>query len=158
MSTFSSFCDCASFKHKKMHLYLRSKTGKWGWFIIYIYIICSTPLTNKCFRDLFSHYIRVGSCVKLLGEWQTVYTLIRRRYLRRLIWIYTVCSGLSVRIRRVSTVIGLNWPNCSQRGIQYAYNFLCFFKHVLPFNLSILTRGRPAPFFYYQLSNQAPVI
>ena len=32
-------------------------------------------------------------------------TLIRRIVLRRLIWVYTVCSGLSVRIRRVSTVI-----------------------------------------------------
>ena len=28
---------------------------------------------------------------------------MRRRVLRRLIWVYTVCLGLSVRIRRVST-------------------------------------------------------
>ena len=34
--------------------------------------------------------------------------LIRRRVLWRLIWVYTFCSGLSVRIRRVSTVIRTN--------------------------------------------------
>ena len=32
-------------------------------------------------------------------------SLIRRRVLRHLIWVYTVCSSLSARIRRVSTVI-----------------------------------------------------
>ena len=46
-----------------------------------------------------------ANVVKLLDEWQTVWTLIRRRVVRRLIWVYTVCLGLSVRIRRVSTVI-----------------------------------------------------
>ena len=33
-------------------------------------------------------------CVqKLLSEWQTVQTLMRRRILRRLNWVYTVCLG-----------------------------------------------------------------
>ena len=32
---------------------------------------------------------------------------MRRRVLRRLIWIYTVCSGLSVRIHVVNTVIAI---------------------------------------------------
>ena len=32
-------------------------------------------------------------------------TLIRRRVLRRLIWVYIVCLGLSVPILRVSKVI-----------------------------------------------------
>ena len=40
-------------------------------------------------------------CVKLLSGWQTVKVLIRCRDLRRLIWIYIVCSSLHVRIRRV---------------------------------------------------------
>ena len=41
----------------------------------------------------------------LLYEWQTVWTLIRRRRTRRLIWVYTVCSGMSVPILRVNTVL-----------------------------------------------------
>ena len=40
-------------------------------------------------------------CIKLLDEWRTVYTLIRRRILRRLIRVYTVCSGFSVPVLRV---------------------------------------------------------
>ena len=44
-------------------------------------------------------------CVILPGEWQTVYFQIRRRVLRHLIWVYTVCSGLSGRISTVSVVI-----------------------------------------------------
>ena len=44
-------------------------------------------------------------CVKkLLDEWQTVQTLMRRRILRRLIWVYTVSSCLPVRIHTVNTV------------------------------------------------------
>ena len=41
----------------------------------------------------------------LLYVWQTVLTLIRRRILRRLIWVYTVCKGLSVPIPRVIMVL-----------------------------------------------------
>ena len=41
--------------------------------------------------------------LKLLDEWQTVQSQIRRRVLRRLIRLYTVGSGLSVSILRVST-------------------------------------------------------
>ena len=47
-------------------------------------------------------------CAILLGESQIVQTLIRRRSVRHLIWAFTACSGLSVRKRRVSTVI---WTN-----------------------------------------------
>ena len=44
-------------------------------------------------------------CVqKLLYEWKTVQTQMRRRVLRRLIWVYTVCPGLYVRILTVYTV------------------------------------------------------
>ena len=39
-----------------------------------------------------------------LAELQTVQTLIRRRRTRRLIWAYTVYSGLAVRIRTMSGV------------------------------------------------------
>ena len=52
-----------------------------------------------------SPFYYLWMCVKLLSEWQTVKTLIRRRSLRRLIWVYTISTDLSVRIRRVSTVI-----------------------------------------------------
>ena len=40
----------------------------------------------------------------LLFVWQTVKTLIRRRVRRRLIWVYTICKGLSVPILRGITV------------------------------------------------------
>ena len=39
-----------------------------------------------------------------MDEWQTEKTQMRRRILRRLIWVYTVCSGPSVRIHMVNTV------------------------------------------------------
>ena len=39
------------------------------------------------------------SIILLLADrWQTVKALIRCRILRHLIWVYTVCSGLSVLI------------------------------------------------------------
>ena len=41
---------------------------------------------------------------KLPDEWQTMKTLMRRRVLRRLIWVCTACSGLSARIHTVDTV------------------------------------------------------
>ena len=41
---------------------------------------------------------------KLLDGWQTVYILMRRHVLWCLIWIYTVCSGLSVQIHTVNMV------------------------------------------------------
>ena len=44
-------------------------------------------------------------CVrKLLDEWQTLLTQIRGFILQNLIWVYTVCSGLSVKICRVNAV------------------------------------------------------
>ena len=48
---------------------------------------------------------------KKMGEWQTLYTLIRRRVLRRLIWVYTVCSCLFVQIHRVNTAMWSNRPH-----------------------------------------------
>ena len=48
---------------------------------------------------LLSVYVRI-----MLDEWQTVYALIRRRVMRRLIRTYTVRSGPSVRTFRVNTV------------------------------------------------------
>ena len=36
--------------------------------------------------------------LKFLDEWRTVKTLIRRRVLRRLIWVFNVCSNLFVLI------------------------------------------------------------
>ena len=44
-------------------------------------------------------------CLKMLDEWQTVYTLMRCCILQHLIWVYTVCSGLSVWIHMVYTVL-----------------------------------------------------
>ena len=44
------------------------------------------------------------SVCKLQDEWLTVYTLTRRRVQWRLIWVYTICVSLSVRIRRIRTV------------------------------------------------------
>ena len=43
-------------------------------------------------------------CQKQLNERQTVETLIRRRVLRRLIWVYIACSDLLVRLLRVHAV------------------------------------------------------
>ena len=46
-----------------------------------------------------------------MDDGQTVLTLIRRRFLRRLIWVYTVCSGLSVRILRINRYLQFTcWP------------------------------------------------
>ena len=41
----------------------------------------------------------------MLDEWETVYTQIRSRVVRRLIWDYTVWPSLSVRIPTVKTVV-----------------------------------------------------
>ena len=41
---------------------------------------------------------------KLLGEFQIVYTVIRRCVLRCLIWVYALCSGLSVGVFRMNMV------------------------------------------------------
>ena len=70
---------------------------------------------------IFTHYISLPSSlrrlfdvlilkkyVKLLDDWQTVKTQIRCRVQRRLIWVYTVCSGLSFWIRWERTII---WSN-----------------------------------------------
>ena len=51
---------------------------------------------------LFVHFATCWFFETLLDEWQTVYALIRRRILRRLIWVYTVCLGLSFRILRIN--------------------------------------------------------
>ena len=40
-------------------------------------------------------------CQKRHDGWQTVRTQIRRRVLRRLNWVYTVCSGLAIPIDRL---------------------------------------------------------
>ena len=56
------------------------------------------PILPQIFKTLTLYLIRSSTrefCEELLGEWQTVWALIRRRVLRRLIWIYTVCSNLS---------------------------------------------------------------
>ena len=37
-------------------------------------------------------------------EWKIVLTLIRKRQLRHLIWVDTICSGMSLQILRVNTV------------------------------------------------------
>ena len=45
---------------------------------------------------------------------------------RRLIWVYTVCSSLSFRIRRISTLI---WPlNCQSQQLSSALSSACDFK------------------------------
>ena len=44
---------------------------------------------------------------KLLDEWQTMYTQIRCYVLWHLVWVYLVCSGLSVWILRVNTLLKL---------------------------------------------------
>ena len=63
------------------------------------------------YSDTFIHY-HISSknrtspfcCLLILDEWQTVYTLIGRRIMRRLIRVHTVCPGLSVQILTVITV------------------------------------------------------
>ena len=42
------------------------------------------------------HFITCQCICKLLDEWQTVWTLIRCCIMQHLIWVYTVCLGLSV--------------------------------------------------------------
>ena len=57
---------------------------------------------RKTLRDIcnYSLYvlIRQSICLKLLDNLQIVWTLIRQRVLRRLIWVYMVCLGVSVPI------------------------------------------------------------
>ena len=55
----------------------------------------------------------------LLDEWHTLYTMIRHYSLWQLIWVYTICSGLSVPILRF---IVIHWCMCSLKGI----NCICF--------------------------------
>ena len=60
-----------------------------------------TMLVLKFEQELFT----TQYCVyKLLDEWQTVQTLMRCSILGHLIWVYTVCSGMS-RIHTVVTVL-----------------------------------------------------
>ena len=56
--------------------------------------------TYRCILACPCYYIL---CLNRLNKKQIVKTLIRRRVLRRLIWIYTICSCLPVRISRVNT-------------------------------------------------------
>ena len=57
------------------------------------YCICP-----KTWASLFYYLLKMVKI--LLDKWQIVFGQIRRRVLRRLIWTYTVCSGLSVQTRR----------------------------------------------------------
>ena len=55
---------------------------------------------------LFNKSILLPVCVCKIAGWvANSVNLIRCCVLRRLVWVYTVCSGVSARIHRVSTVI-----------------------------------------------------
>ena len=68
----------------------------------------SHPLLFTVYFSSASPFYYLQMSVKMLDVWQTVKIQIRRRVLWRLIWVYTVCSGLSFQIRRLSTEI---WSN-----------------------------------------------
>ena len=63
----------------------------------------STPYHN-CTKFWTSTVYYPMLCLKIAGSVANRVDLMRRRVLRRLIWVYTVCSGLSVRIPTVNTV------------------------------------------------------
>ena len=59
---------------------------------------------------------------KMQKEWQTVYTLIRLSWRSNLIWLYTVCTDLTVPKFRIITVyigqtvfISERFPSCSRK-------------------------------------------
>ena len=62
-----------------------------------IYHRYSYPILFTIYVSSTGQFYYLWMCVKLLREWQTVYTLIRRRFLWHLIWVFSVCSDLSVR-------------------------------------------------------------
>ena len=77
--------------------------------------------------------------LELLDEWQTVYTLIGRRVLRHLKWVFTVCSDLPVQIFLVNTEIWLNrtlqkyWNPESTPEIYPFHSSDCIYPHSLAF-------------------------
>ena len=80
--------------------------GKFGLNLEYcIYPKYSHPLLFTLYFSSTSPFNYLLMWEKLLYEWQTVQTLVRRRVLRRLIWVHTVCTCLSFRILRVRTDI-----------------------------------------------------
>ena len=81
----------------------------------------------------------------------TVYTLIRRHVLWRLIWVYTVYSDLSFRIRRVSMVI---WSN--RTPFQKSYQIRPYIFEKLPSRfLTLLPHYENTPIqIYWKYCNQ----
>ena len=59
-----------------------------------------------------------------------------RGVLRRPTWVYTLCSGLSVRIRRVSTVI---WLNQTPQKSSWIRLWLCF--AIVPFPYCLIGKN-----------------
>ena len=70
---------------------------------LYLVLLFNNPLLFTLYFSSTNQFSHLWMCLKLLAEWQRVQTLIRRRNLRCLIWMYTICSSLSFRIRRVRT-------------------------------------------------------
>ena len=68
-----------------------------------------TPLTlllNIHMYSLQQVHFTTCECVKLLSEWQTMWTPIRCPIVQHLIWVYTVwsfCTGLCVRLCKVQS-------------------------------------------------------
>ena len=95
---------------------------------LFLYIV-PIKFTSPCYY--------LWMCLNLLDEWKTVKTLVRRRVLWHLIWVYTICLDFSLQILRVSTVVWSNrtplriltattlllknpWPDTRDRAAKWA--------------------------------------
>ena len=73
---------------------------------------------NKCYKNLTrSFYYQLRDLKLLTSSKPRGVTLISRRVLQGLMWVYNVCYGISFRIIRVYTVIIL----LKFTGVQTAY-------------------------------------
>ena len=64
-----------------------------------VYLDTLTP--DHVYKSMF---VPIDVSKTLMNEWQTVLTQIRCHILGHLIWVYTVCSCLSVPVLRIITV------------------------------------------------------
>ena len=82
-------------------------------------------------------------------EWQTVKTQIRRRTLRRLIWVYTDCTGLPFPIFRVYTIYMPCHKETKElfKGLEALAIFLRFFTRETIFMASYLLSCTPCLFW-----------
>ena len=77
-------------------------------FILMAASLGTSAVVVRGFTVISKFLLSLFRALKLLDEGQTVETLIRHPVLRSLIWIYTVCSGRSVPIIIMNSVLLLH--------------------------------------------------